>query len=137
MTIRIDSITSRLTDHGHQWTLRAKGLYGQGIYFDLETGLNGRGLYAVASDREIDLVPDKRRVITNTRFGQSTFELLSTDRFHAHAQCTAKDVVQRVAAALVMIGWGPEVIDDRDAISGRRTVSGTARDERTKLGIAE
>ena len=42
--------------------------------------------------------------------------------FQVHATCTAEQVVHRVVTAFVMIGWGPEYVDDRDAISNGRRV---------------
>ena len=135
MTIRIDSIESELTDGGYIWRLRAKGLYGQGLYFTIESGLNGHGLYAVTNRWELDLIADQDRVVTSNdqhdrMRGDSRIELVPPDRIHLHAECTARDVIHRVATALTMIGWGPEMIDDRDAISGKFTVRATVIDRR-------
>lgn len=137
MTIRIDRIESELTDEGYRWRLRAKGLFGQGIYFTVETGLNGQGLYALAHQWELDFFPDKKPVVTrvegmNSVMGDSRFELVPPDRFEVHEQCSARDVVHRVATALVMIGWGSEFFEDRDSISGRRTVHASLVDRRRK-----
>lgn len=101
MGIRIDAISRREFDNHYSWHLRAKGLYGQGIYFPCWTGVDGHGLYC--DDGQ-----------------QGPAELSPPDRFHVHDRCTAEQVVHRVVTALVALGWGPETMDDRDAISGGR-----------------
>ena len=105
MGIRIDSISRREFGRHFSWHLRAKGYEGLGIYFSCWTGVDGGGLFARNDlDREVE-------------------ELLAADMFRVHSKCTAEQVVHRVAAALVMIGWGPEYVDDRDAFSDGRSVN--------------
>ena len=129
MAIRIDSIESVLSDDGFRWALKAKGLYGQGTYFTAATGLNGHGLYATANDFEMEMARDGYRVAETSALGV-TIELIAPDRFSVPSRCDATAVVKRVVTALVTIGWGPEVVDDRDAISGRRVVRAFVRDNR-------
>lgn len=72
------------------------------MYFDCWTGIDGKGLCCEGGDR------------------QAT-ELYAADRWHVHARCTAEHVVHRVVTALVALGWGPEIVEDRDVISGGRS----------------
>lgn len=113
MTIRIDRIDRQKAGSSYRWLLRIKGLQGQGIYCWIFTGLEGHGLY---------YSEDERVLFGGPAVDELKTELLPRERFHAHEECIAEDVVQRVAAILVSIGWGPEYFDDRDSISGRREV---------------
>jgi hypothetical protein len=136
MTIRIDSIRQKLTDAGYQWELSVKGLYGQGIYFTASTGMNGEGLYATANAWEIAVGAGRYPEVESlSMFRQPTIRLVESDRFTVHTECDAAAVVHRVAAALVMLGWGPEWIDDRDAISGRTTITASIEDYRRKGSV--
>ena len=105
MGIRIDAVTRYVSGANFSWHLRAKGYDGLGIHFSCWTGVDGAGLSGCC---------DGRRVVE---------ELLTPDMFHVHARCTAEQVVHRVVAAFVMIGWGPEYIDDPASISGGRAVA--------------
>lgn len=109
MTIRIDCIERR-DQHGYYtWFIRMKGLRGEGLYCCLQTGEDGHGLsYA---EHEFD----------------SWTELLEAERFHAHPGLNAEQVAHRVAACLVCIGWGPELYNDRDSITGGRPLAARVR----------
>ena len=98
MTIRIDRIERREYDGHYSWHLDMKGLYGQGIYCKLATGVGGHGLSYAPSE-----VP--------------WTELLPPERFYAHPGLDAEQVAHRVAACLVCVGWGDEFYDDRDSIT--------------------
>ena len=104
MGIRIDSIARH--EHGAHfaWYLRGKGYDGLGIHFSCWTGVDGHGLFVRADgDRAAE-------------------ELLASEMFHIDDTCTAEQVVEHVATALISMGWGPEYIDDPASISGGRPI---------------
>ena len=106
MTIRIERIERRESEGHYSWHISMKGLQGEGVYCQLATGIDGYGLSVAANS-----------------FKMTWTELLSPDRFHAHLGLSAEQVAHRVAACLVCIGWGPEVYNDRDAITRGRSVT--------------
>lgn len=103
MTIRITSIERTAFGGHYAWQLNIKGIRGEGVYGQVSTGTDGHGLYYNA-------------------FCEKPTELLPPARFYAHPGLTAEQVVHRVAACLVCVGWGEEDYDDREAITGGRAV---------------
>ena len=91
MTFRIDRIVKREPDG--QWEFSIKGFQGRGEYCMLRTGLNGRGLFA-------------------SRFPPEPGECLLDIRDFAIApNATAVDARVHLRAALLALGWGPELAE--------------------------
>ena len=118
MSFRINYIQRIDREDGYVWRLSIKGLRGEGIYFTAVTGSNGLDRYDLNA-------------------GNGLLEILPPSRFHAHAGCDANQVVQRVAAALAAIGWGPEIYADRESISDGRATRLRAEFTRMALGRLE
>lgn len=96
MTFRIDRVF--LLPDG-RWTFDVKGIRGRGVYGTLESNPGGCGLFILAAPGAIS---------RNTLVSEE-IRLLPPD-------CSFSAAVQRVAAVLLVLGWGPEV-DDREALS--------------------
>ncbi len=93
MTFRIDSARLRQRTDGACWYFEIKGYQGKGIYVDLMTDDDGRGLWV------------------QTEF-EGTFEqLLSVDDFEIPLEATPKSAREKLALALYEFGWGPRVCD--------------------------
>jgi len=97
MTFRIDFVSRDQSDGNFTWNFGIKGLCGKGIYCDLSTDENGRGL-SVLQD-----FPDK------------PVRLLSADAFAIPATATRWNARKSLAVALTTLGWGPEVHDEPDS----------------------
>lgn len=91
MTFRIDSL--RLEETG--WTFGIKGIEGQGVYGDLQTGPDGRGLYLLGYRKSLRLVKVR--------------QLLSEDEFSVALSASKEEAARILARGLRQIGWGPEV----------------------------
>ena len=99
LSFRIDHFQRIEREDGYVWQLSIKGLQRADAYFTAVTGSNGWGLY-------------------DFNAGNGLLVILPPSRFCAHSGSSADQIVQRVAAALGAIGWGPEFHADQDSISG-------------------
>ena len=91
MTFRIDGLWREET----VWTFDIKGIEGQGIYGDLQTGPDGRGLYLLGYRKSLRLVKVR--------------QLLSEDEFSVALSASKEEAARILAQGLHRLGWGPEV----------------------------
>ena len=93
MTYRIDFVSRDQNADSMAWHFSIKGLHGKGIYCSLRTDEDGRGL---------SLLQD---------FHDQPVRLLSRDHFEIPPTATRWNARKRLAAALTVLGWGPEMHD--------------------------
>jgi hypothetical protein len=93
MTFRIDFVSRVANADKTTWHFSIKGLYGKGIYCSLRTDEDGRGLSLLQDCPE------------------QPVRLLSRDHFEIPPTATRWNARTRLTAALITLGWGPEVHD--------------------------
>ena len=110
MTIRIASIQALRTDDRYWYQCGLDGIGSTGTRARVFTGPDGKGLYFA----------DAGPVV----------QLLDARHFEIHRRLSRGDALHRIVAALMAVGWGPDV-EHRDSISNNPLIAAKALHEFT------